>query len=306
MTLDACLTLALLLLLFVLLVKTKIPAPAIFMGALTIAITLDLAPPEQLLKGFSNPGMLTVAVLFMVAAGMYATGAITMIMDKLIGLPRSIVGAQLKILPPIAFGSAFLNNTPLVAMMIPVVRDISQSARLAATKLYIPLSFASILGGASTLIGTSTNLIIAGLVADAIAAGALTEMEPISIFDPTLIGLPAAIVGIAFLIIIGQRLLPEPPEKAAEAAEKRFYRAEFIVLPDSPLIGKTVGDAGLASADGYELIALEQEAAEVEPLPEPAAEPKRISEKPQNRRGIRRQLRRRTDRQILSRNHQKQ
>jgi di/tricarboxylate transporter len=275
MTFEAWIMLAILIVMFGLLIWNKLPTWIVFVGTVAVSMTLRLAPEEDLLKGFANSGVITVGVLFMVAAGMYSTGAITLIADRLIGLPKTLTSAQLKIQPPVAVGSAFLNNTPLVAMMIPVVRDISQSARLAATKLYIPLSFASILGGASTLIGTSTNLIIAGLVADAIAAGALTEMEPISIFDPTLIGLPAAIVGIAFLIIIGQRLLPEPPEKAAEAAEKRFYRAEFIVLPDSPLIGKTVGDAGLASADGYELITLEQEAAEVEPLPEPAAEPKR-------------------------------
>ena len=89
MTTDAYLTLALLLILFVLLIKTKLPATAVFVGALAAALTLKLAPADDLLKGFSNQGMLTVAVLFMVAAGMYATGAITMIMDKLIGRPRS-------------------------------------------------------------------------------------------------------------------------------------------------------------------------------------------------------------------------
>jgi Na+/H+ antiporter NhaD/arsenite permease-like protein len=171
MTIAAYLTLALLLGLFVLLVKTKIPAPAIFVGALAVAITLKLAPTDELLKGFSNEGMLTVAVLFMVAAGMYATGAITMIMDKLIGLPKSVAGAQVKILPPIALGSAFLNNTPLVAMMIPVIKDLSRASRLPAQQLFLPLSFASILGGMCTVIGTSTNLVIAGLVMDAIAEG---------------------------------------------------------------------------------------------------------------------------------------
>ena len=172
MAFDAYITLALLLVLFVLRIKTKIPAPAIFLGALTIALTLRLAPAHELLKGFSNQGMLTVAVLFMVAAGMYATGAITMIMDKLIGLPQiRFTGAQIKILPPIAFGSAFLNNTPLVAMMIPVIRDLCRSSRLPPQQLYMPLSFASILGGMCTVIGTSTNLVIAGLVMEAVSNG---------------------------------------------------------------------------------------------------------------------------------------
>ena len=121
MTVAAYITIAILTLTFGLLIKTKIPPPVVFLGALTLALTFKLAPPNELLKGFSNSGMLTVGVLFMVAAGMYSTGAITMIMDKIIGLPRRLVTAQLKILPPIAVGSAFLNNTPLVAMMIPVI-----------------------------------------------------------------------------------------------------------------------------------------------------------------------------------------
>jgi len=89
--------------------------------------------------------VLTIGALFMIAAGMYSTGAISILSEKLIGRPKSIFQAQLKILPNIAFGSAFLNNTPLVAMMIPVIRDLSKSCGLDAKKLYLPLSYASIL-----------------------------------------------------------------------------------------------------------------------------------------------------------------
>jgi Na+/H+ antiporter NhaD/arsenite permease-like protein len=126
-----------------------------------VTMTLRLAPEGDLLISFANPGVAIVGVLFTVAAGMYSTGAITIVADKLIGLPETLNMANIKTLPPVATASAFLNNTPLVAMMIPVVKDISQTARLAVTKLLIPLSFATILGGAATLIGTSSNLIIA-------------------------------------------------------------------------------------------------------------------------------------------------
>ncbi len=280
MTFEAWIMLSILIIMFGLLVWNKLPAWIVFMGTLTVTMTLQLAPENDLLKGFANSGVATVGVLFTVAAGMYSTGAITIIADRLIGLPKSLNVAQWKILPPVAVGSAFLNNTPLVAMMIPVVRDISQTARLAASKLFIPLSFASILGGAATLIGTSTNLIIAGLVSDAIADGSLTGMDPINIFDPTWIGLPAAVVGIVFIIFIGVRLLPEPKnEEAAEAVEKRLYRAEFVVLDGSPLVGKSVGDAGLGSAEGYELVMLKQQVNGAQPEPEsepvPDPEPKR-------------------------------
>jgi Na+/H+ antiporter NhaD/arsenite permease-like protein len=97
------------------------------------------------------------------------------------GLPKSVGAAQIRILPPVALGSAFLNNTPLVAMMIPVVRDLARNTGLAASKLFMGLSFASILGGTMTLIGTSVNLIIAGLVADAMASGRLTGMKSLTI-----------------------------------------------------------------------------------------------------------------------------
>ncbi len=256
MPLAAYLTLALLAAVFVLLVKTKIPAPAVFVGALAAALTLNLAPAEELLKGFSNQGMLTVGVLFMVAAGMYATGAITMIMDKLIGLPRSVIGAKIKILPPIAFGSAFLNNTPLVAMMIPVVRDISRSGRLPARQLFIPLSFASILGGMCTIIGTSTNLVIAGLVMDAIDANlpGLPTIRALEMFDPALLGIPIAVVGIGFMIVVGRFFLGPIADENSQETPSRRYTAEFEVRDGSRIVDRTPEDTGIAGGDNVELL----------------------------------------------------
>jgi di/tricarboxylate transporter len=253
MPVNAYITFAILLFLFGLLVKTKIPAPAIFVGALTAAMTLGLAPAKELLKGFSNEGMLTVAALFMVAAGMYATGAITMIMDKVIGLPRSIVSAQVKILPPVALGSAFLNNTPLVAMMIPVIRDLSRLGRLPAKQLYLPLSFASILGGMCTVIGTSTNLVIAGLVMDAIARGT-TNIRPVRMFDPSIAGVPIAAVAVVFMILTARFFLAVKKEDSTADVALRHYTAEFEVREGSRIVGRSLEDTGLASGDSVEVI----------------------------------------------------
>jgi di/tricarboxylate transporter len=256
MTVDAYFTVALLLGLFVLLIKTKLPAPVIFVGALSVALTLKLAPAQELLKGFSNQGMLTVAVLFMVAAGMYATGAITMIMDKLIGLPKSVAGAQVKILPPIAFGSAFLNNTPLVAMMIPVIRDLSRASRLPGQRLYLPLSFASILGGMCTVIGTSTNLVIAGLVMDAIAEGTegLPDIRALKMFDPALVGVPIALVGITFMIVLGRFFLAGKKDDRTTDVAMRRYTAEFEIHEDSRILDRTLEDTGIASGEGVQVL----------------------------------------------------
>ena len=257
MTFEAWIMLAILVVMFALLVWSKLPAWIVFVGTLTVTMTLRLAPASDLLDGFANTGVATVAVLFPVAAGMYSTGAITLLADKLIGLPKTLNIANLKICTPVAIASAFLNNTPMVAMMIPVVKDIGQTARLAVSKLLIPLSFATILGGAATLIGTSSNLIVAGMVADALADGRLEGMEPINVFDITWIGLPAAVVGILFIIFVGVGLLPRPKERVdGISAEKRLFRAEFIIKAGSHLVGKTVGDAGLVQAAGYELISM--------------------------------------------------
>lgn len=258
MPLPAFLTLGLLAVTFLLIIKTRIPTPAIFLGALTAAITLRLAPTDELLKGFSNQGMLTVGVLFIVAAGMYSTGAITMILDKLLGLPKRLISAQLKILPTIAVGSGFLNNTPLIAMMIPVVRDLCKATGLPAKHLYLPLSFASILGGMCTIIGTSTNLVIAGLVLDTVNEGAagLPTVTALKMFDPAWVGVPIAATGIAFMILFGKFFLPRENPQESTAAPKRRYGAEFEVAGKSRLIGKTMEETGLVNSSGFDLLCI--------------------------------------------------
>ncbi len=254
MSWEAWIVLALLAAMFALLIVTKLPAWVIFLGTLTITMTLGLADEQASLAGFSNSGVLTVAVLFMVAAGMYRTGAITIIADRLIGRPANVGQALRRVLPPVAGASAFLNNTPLVAMMIPVVRDLSRSSRLPPSKLYIPVSFASILGGTTTLIGTSTNLIIAGLVAKQIASGDAEGLSQISIFTPTLVALPAAILGLAFILFVGQRLLPERTVTEDRTEAARRFVAQFIIDPDGPLVGRGLAQSGLSTFTGCELV----------------------------------------------------
>lgn len=255
MSVQATITIVILAITFVLLIKSKISPVAVFVGALTLTITFRLAPLDQSLKGFSNPGMLTVGVLLMVAAGMYRTGAITLITEKLIGRPKSIISAQLRILPPVAVGSAFLNNTPLVAMFIPVIRDLAKTCGLAARQLYIPLSFASILGGTCTLIGTSTNLVVAGMVIDLLSQNApdTPPLREIGMFDLTYVGLPATLAGIAFMMLTSRFFLPGKEEIKRIDKNQRLYGAEFEVPESSPLIGKTLDMMGFVSPIGFTL-----------------------------------------------------
>ena len=255
MTIEIYITIAILAVTFGLLLLTRLSPVAIFVGALTMTITFKLAPLQESLKGFSNSGVLTIGALFMVAAGMYSTGAITFISEWLIGRPKKLFTAQLKILPFISFGSAFLNNTPLVAMMIPSIRDLSKKCGLPATKLYIPLSYASILGGTCTLIGTATNLVIGGMLIDAIETSGPDApfMRELTMFDPGLIGLPVTIAGLIFIITVGKWLLPDAKAMADSDDNKRFYRAEFSVEKGSPVIGQTIDDLGYLNSSVYYL-----------------------------------------------------
>lgn len=253
-------TLAILALTFGLLIFTRLPPVAVFVGALALTITFRLAPLEASLKGFSNPGVLTIGALFMIAAGMYSTGAITILSDRLIGRPKSVFRAQVKILPSIAFGSAFLNNTPLVAMMIPVIRDLSRSCDLDAKKLYIPLSYASILGGTCTLIGTATNLVIAGMITDVIKDGgaSLPYMEPVGLFDLSVVGVPVTVAGILFILLTSRWLLPRTPASGIvhDKKERRYFRVELKVDAEGPLAGRTIEEAGLTTPEGFEIISI--------------------------------------------------
>ena len=265
MTTVAWTTLGLLVVMLVFLVWNKLPIWLVFIGTLTVAMTLQLASPAALLKGYSNTGVITVAALYPVAAGMYATGAISLLSERIIGLPRSLTVAQLRILGPVAIVSAFLYNTPLVAMMIPAIRDVTRRTGLSASKLFMGLSYVALLGGTITLIGTSVNLIVAGLVSDAVAKGELAAIKPIGLFDPAWIGLPATIAGVAYMILIGSRLLKDRTGSQA-GVEKRTFRSEFRI-EDSKLKGKTLAQVGLANPAGFTLESVARNGTTIKPAP---------------------------------------
>ena len=255
MPLTAWIALFLLAALFALLIKTDLPPVAIFLGALTISVVLRLTPLEHGLKGFSNPGVLTIGALLMVSAGMNATGAVNLFTEPFFRRAYTVTGTYRNILPPVAAGAAFLNNAAIVPMLIPNFRELSLRKQLPASKLFLPLSYAAILGGAITLIGTPANLIIAGLVRDRILSSDLPApiTRELSLFDPAWIGLPVAVAGIGFIILFGNRLLPDRKKKNDASPVRRLYRAEFCIPENSKLIGQTLEQAGLAGFKGAEL-----------------------------------------------------
>ena len=145
-------------------------------------------------------------------------------------------------------------------MFIPVIRDLSRSLRLDATRLYLPLSYASILGGTCTLIGTATNLVVAGMVMDYLAMPPqqAVPLHKIGMFDLTYIGVPITIVGIAFIMLTSRFLLPDPRKTDITGRYKRLYSSEFYVSDKSPLIGKTLEKLGYIEAEDFQLVALKR------------------------------------------------
>ncbi len=246
----------------VLLISTRLSPDIIFLGGLTLLIVGNIITPEQALAGFSNQGMLTVAALYVIAAGLKETGAIQLVVSTIMGHSRSVRRAQLRIMGPVMVVSAFLNNTPVVASFIPAIEDWSRKNRIPASKILIPLSYAAILGGTCTLIGTSTNLIVNGLLINESSTSAL------GIFEPGLIGLPCAIVGFLYLAIFGRRMLPIRGSGFDTFKDPREYTIEMIVDEGSQLSGKTVEEAGLRNLPGLFLVEIyrnEQIIAAVEP-----------------------------------------
>ncbi|MCB1689492.1 MAG: SLC13 family permease [Halioglobus sp.] len=244
MSADAWVTLLVILSSLACLVSNRFPPEAVLVAALASLLLLGILDTTQALAGFSNPGLVTVAVLYVVVAGLVDTGAVQAFGSRLLGKPRSIVGAQSRLMLPVMGLSAFLNNTPVVAMLVPVVEEWCRRYQLSVSKLMLPLSYAAILGGCCTLIGTSTNLIIHGLVLEN------TTLGPMGFFEIAAVGVPIALVGFLYMIVVQGWLLPERIPPLLQGGSVREYTIEFMVSNGSPLIGKSIERAGLRHLPG--------------------------------------------------------
>lgn len=241
---DAWVTLLVIALSLAFLVSNRFSPEIILVGALSTLLLAGVLDTAQALSGFANPGLVTVAVLYVVVAGLVDTGAVQAFGARLLGKPGSIVGAQTRLMLPVMGVSAFLNNTPVVAMMVPVVGEWCRRHELSVSKLMLPLSYAAIFGGCCTLIGTSTNLIVHGLVLEH------TTLGPMGFFEIAAVGLPVALVGFCYVITTQRWLLPERIPPLLQSESVRQYTIEFIVGRGSPLIGKSIERAGLRHLPG--------------------------------------------------------
>lgn len=244
MPIEAWLSLALVAVLFAGMALEWAGPDLLMLGGLAVLILAGVLTPAEAFAGFSNEALLTVGALFVVAAGMRETGALSAAGIRMLGASGSPRVAMARMSACVTTVSAFMNNTPVVAMMLPLVMDWCRRHRVSPSKLLIPLSYFTVLGGCCTLIGTSTNLVVNGMMAQ--AAVRQPDLRPFGMFEVSLLGAPLAILGILYLLLIGYRLLPDrldPMESHEQNA--REYLVDMRVEPGCRLIGRTVEEAGL-------------------------------------------------------------
>ncbi len=233
---------------FALLVFTRKSPELILGGALLLLLTLGLVPLNLALSGFSNQGLVTIACLYVVAAAVYETGLLEPAMNKLTGSIGDPNKALARLTLPVAALSSVLNNTPIVAALIPMIKQWSKRKGWSADRFMLPISYAAILGGTCTLVGTSTNLLVYGLVQET------PFRDQLGFFDIAKIGVPITAAGILYLIFFSPKLLKARDEALKTLGKTREYTVEMLVREDSHLDGKTIREAGLRNLRGLYLI----------------------------------------------------
>ena len=223
------------------------PGMIIFTVLVALLITGILTPIEAL-SGFSNEGMLTVALLFIVAGAVQKSGMIDQIAEKWLKKSRTETGAMVRFFIPISILSAFLNNTPIVVTFTPIIKNWCEERGIAPSKFLIPLSYATILGGTITLMGTSTNIVVHGMLLE-------YGLEGFSLFTLTVVGIPVTVIGLIFLFTVGKKLLPDHKGFSQQVKEDvKEYIAEMHVESSFQYVNQSVKEAGLSDLNGLYLI----------------------------------------------------
>ncbi|MCA9237437.1 MAG: SLC13 family permease [Planctomycetales bacterium] len=252
MSTEAWITSGTVLVMLLALLRGLAPPDLLFLSATLLFAAIGVITVDEAFSGFSNPGMITVAFLFVVAAALRETGVLDAIGSRVLGgarTERDMVARLAVVVTPL---SAFLNNTPIVAMFIPVLLSWSRRTRIAPSRVLMPLSILTILGGTCTLIGTSTNLVVDGLLLK-------NGLPGMSLFELAPVGVPYAVVGIIYLLTVGRRWLPDRQELLEQLGQsRREFLVEMSVEEHCRLVGQTVEAAGLRHLPGLFLVEIDR------------------------------------------------
>jgi len=246
-------TLAIVATVLVTLATTPAPTEVVLLGAMIMLSITGVISPSQALSGFSSPGVMTIAALYVVIAGLKETGAIAWFSQLVFGRPRSLLSAQSKLMGASSLLSMVINNTPVVAMFIPIAQEWSARYGLSISRLLLPMNNIVILAGMCTLIGTSTNLAVYGL---------LIQAKPgahMGLFDLIWIGGPITIIGFAYMLMFSRRLLPDRQGPMEQLENAREYAFQVRIRGGGPLVGKTIGEVGLRNLKSAYVLEIERE-----------------------------------------------
>ena len=246
---EAAIVLAVVAGLFIAFALELFPPEVVALSGVAVLLALGILDEKGLLLAASNSAPATIIAMFILSAALVRTGALDLVTERLSRIAGlGPVPALAALLAIVAAGSAFMNNTPLVVVMIPVTVALSRQLGISASALLMPLSYAAILGGTCTLIGTSTNLVVSGV------AGEL-GLAPFSIFEITPLGILVAVAGGLYMLTIGRRLLPDRHSLADVAIRQRTqYLLELVVTHNSRLIGQPATEVPLFTGEGRHLV----------------------------------------------------
>jgi len=241
LTLEIAITLAVVAGVLLLLTTSRLDTDVVLVGAMITLTLAGILKPDQALQGFASNGVMTIAALYIVVAGLRETGAMAWISRWVLGKPRSLTVAQGKLMFVTSALSAVINNTPVVALFIPVAQEWASRFGYSISKLLLPMNHMVILAGMCTLIGTSTNLIVNSLLVKTVPDAGL------SLFSLMWIGLPLTAIGFVYILVASRWLLPDRQSPVEQLQNAREYSVEARVTPNGPLVGRSIAEVGLRS-----------------------------------------------------------
>jgi di/tricarboxylate transporter len=245
-------TVAVVLTVLFLLATTPAPTEMVLLGAMVVLSASGIITPREALSGFSSTGVMTIAALYVVIAGLRETGAVAWFSHLVFGRPKSLFAAQFKLMGSGALLSTVINNTPVVAMFIPIAQEWSARYGFPISRLLLPMNNVVILAGLCTLIGTSTNLAVYGL---------LMQVKPdahLGLFDLVWIGVPLTVVGMTYALIFARYLLPDRQGPMEQLENAREYAFEVRIRSSGPMVGKTIAEVGLRNLKSAYVLEIER------------------------------------------------